>query len=146
MADELAHVLRANGAKRAMVVFGHDGLDELTTTTASTVYELADDRIRHYDIQPAGFGLEPVSGADLAGGDAEANASLVRGILDGERGPHRDIVVLNAGAALFVAEVAHSLEEGVVHAQEAIDSGAAAATLERLAAASQSAAAEAQDG
>jgi anthranilate phosphoribosyltransferase len=148
MADELAHVLRTNGAKRAMVVFGHDGLDELTTTTASTVYELADDAIRHYDIQPAGFGLEPVSGDDLAGGDAEANAALVRGILEGKRGPHRDIVVLNAGAALFVAEVAHSLEEGVARAQEAIDSGAAAATLERLAAASQAAAtaAEAKDG
>jgi anthranilate phosphoribosyltransferase len=141
MAPELAGVLRANGAKRAMVVFGHDGLDELTTTTASTVFELADDRIRHYDIQPAVFGLEPVESDALAGGDPAANADLLRRILDGEKGAHRDIVVLNAGAALFVAEIAHSLEEGVARAQEAIDSGAAAATLERLAAASQAAAA-----
>jgi anthranilate phosphoribosyltransferase len=143
MADELAHVLRANGAKRAMVVFGHDGLDELTTTTASTVYELADGEIDHYDIQPAAFGLEPVDGEALAGGDPEANAALLRGILDGKRGPHRDIVVLNAGAALFVAGVAHSLEGGVGRAQEAIDSGAASSVLERLAATSQAAAADA---
>src|SRR5439155_5099991 len=142
MAGEIARVLRANGAKRAMVVFGHDGLDELTTTTASTVVELDGGEIRTYDVQPAGLGLEPVKGQDLAGGDAQANASLVRGILDGKTGAHRDIVVLNAGAALFVAGVVHSLEEGVVAAQKAIDSGAAASTLDRLVAASQAAAAD----
>jgi anthranilate phosphoribosyltransferase len=143
MAGELAHVLRANGAHRAMVVFGHDGLDELTTTTASTVVELNEGEIRTYDVQPAGLGLQPVSSDELRGGDPETNASLVRGIVDGKPGPHRDIVVLNAGAALFVANVAHSLAEGVAAAQEAIDSGAAASTLDRLVAASQTAAAEA---
>ena len=96
MAGEIARVLRTNGARRAMVVFGHDGLDELTTTTASTVVELDDDEIRTYDVQPAGLGLEPVDSEDLAGGDPTANAALVRGVLDGKRGAHRDIVVLNA--------------------------------------------------
>ena len=140
MANELAHVLRANGAHRAMVVFGHDGLDELTTTTASTVVELNEGEIRTYDIQPAGLGIKPVEGGDLLGGDANANAALVRGIVDGKAGPHRDIVVLNAGAALFVANVAHSLDEGVAAAQQSIDSGAAASTLDHLVAASQAAA------
>ncbi|MBV8162482.1 MAG: anthranilate phosphoribosyltransferase [Acidimicrobiia bacterium] len=140
MASELARVLRANGAHRAMVVFGHDGLDELTTTTASTVVELDEGEIRSYDIQPAGLGLKPVDRADIRGGDARANATLVRAIVDGQPGPHRDIVVLNAGAALFVANVAHSLEEGVAAAGHAIDTGAAASTLDRLVAASRRAA------
>ncbi len=140
MAPELAAVLRTNGARRAMVVFGHDGLDELTTTTASTVVELDDGQIRTYDIQPAGLGLEPVSSDDLAGGDPQTNASLVRSVLSGKPGPHRDIVVLNAGAALFVANIAHSLDEGVAAAQQSIDSGAAASVLDRLVAASRAAA------
>jgi len=140
MASELAHVLRSNGAHRAMVVFGHDGLDELTTTTASTVVELNEGEIRSYDIQPAALGLKPVDRQDILGGDAQVNAALVRGIVEGEAGAHRDIVVLNAGAALFVANVAHSLEEGIAAAQRAIDSGAAASTLDRLVAASQAAA------
>jgi anthranilate phosphoribosyltransferase len=123
-----------------MVVFGHDGLDELTTTTASTVVELNEGEIRTYDIQPAALGIKPAESNDLLGGDANANATLVRGIVDGKAGPHRDIVVLNAGAALFVANVAHSLEEGVAAAQHAIDSGAAASTLDQLVAASQAAA------
>jgi anthranilate phosphoribosyltransferase len=139
MAGELAGVLRANGARRAMVVFGHDGLDELTTTTASTVVELNDGEIRTYDVQPAGLGLQQVTSDDLLGGDPETNAALVRGIVDGKPGPHRDIVVLNAGAALFVANCAHSLAEGVASAQESIDSGAAASTLDRLVASSQAA-------
>jgi anthranilate phosphoribosyltransferase len=146
MAGEVAGVLRANGARRAMVVFGHDGLDELTTTTASTVVELDEGEIRSYDVQPAGLGLEPVERDDLAGGDPQANAALVRGILDGKTGAHRDIVVLNAGAALFVAGIAHSLEEGVAAAQQAIDSGAAASVLDRLVAASQAAATDAEAG
>ena len=140
MAPELAAVLGANGATRAMVVFGHDGLDELTTTTASTIYELGDGEIRHYDVQPAALGLEPVTTDDLAGGDPDTNALLVRRLLDGEQGPHRDIVVLNAGAALVVAGIAATLEEGVAGAQAAIDSGAAASVLERLVGASQAAA------
>ena len=140
MAGELARVLRANGAHRAMVVFGHDGLDELTTTTASTVVELNEGEIRTYDIQPAALGLKPVDREAILGGDAQANAVLVRALVDGKPGPHRDIVVLNAGAALFVANVAHSLDEGVAAAQQAIDSGAAASTLDRLVAASQAAA------
>jgi anthranilate phosphoribosyltransferase len=139
MAGELAGVLGANGPPRAMVVFGHDGLDELTTTTASTVVELNDGEIRTYDVQPAGLGLQQVTSDDLLGGDPETNAALVRGIVDGKPGPHRDIVVLNAGAALFVAKCAHSLAEGVASAQESIDSGAAASTLDRLVASSQAA-------
>ena len=140
MAAELARVLQANGATRAMVVFGHDGLDELTTTTASTVVELAEGRIRTYDVQPVAFGLEQVDTDQLAGGDAAVNADLLKRIVGGEGGPHRDIVVLNAGAGLFVAGVAGSLEEGVAKAQESIDSGAAARTLDRFVEAYQNAA------
>jgi anthranilate phosphoribosyltransferase len=137
VAEKVAHVLRANGTDRAMVVYGHDGLDELTTAAASTVVELRDGEIHSFDVDPAAFGLTPVQSAP-AGGDTDANVTLVRRLLDGETGAHRDIVVLNAGAALVVAGVAETLAEGVERAAASVAEGRAAATLDRLVEVSQS--------
>jgi anthranilate phosphoribosyltransferase len=135
MAAKVAGVLAAGGAEHAMVVYGHDGLDELTTTTTSTVVELRGGyggEPRTYDVDPAALGLGGSSAGALRGGDAAANADHARRVLDGERGPHRDVVMLNAGAGLVVAGLADDLAAGVALAAEAIDDGRAAAVLERL--------------
>jgi anthranilate phosphoribosyltransferase len=131
VAERVANVLRVNGTERAMVVYGHDGLDELTTAGASTVVELRDGEIHSFDVDPAALGLTPVQSAP-PGGDTAANVTIVRRLLDGETGAHRDIVVLNAGAALVVAGVAETLAEGVERASASVADGRAGATLERL--------------
>ncbi|MDT7616672.1 MAG: anthranilate phosphoribosyltransferase [Pseudonocardiales bacterium] len=138
VAEKVAHVLRANGTERAMVVYGHDGLDELTTAAESTVVELRDGEIHSFDVDPASLGLTRVQSAP-AGGDTAANVELVRRLLAGETGAHRDIVVLNAGAALVVAGVASTLGEGVELAAASVADGRAAATLDRLVEVSQAA-------
>jgi anthranilate phosphoribosyltransferase len=138
VAEKVAHVLRANGTERAMVVYGHDGLDELTTASPSTVVELRDGEIHSFDVDPSSLGLTPVLSAP-AGGDTAANVEIVRRLLDGETGAHRDIVVLNAGAALVVGGVAEKLAEGVELAAASVASGKAAATLDRLVEVSQAA-------
>lgn len=141
MAERVVGVLRAEGARRALVVYGHDGLDELTTTTTSTVFDLADGELRVYAVDPAALGL-PVASLDaLRGGDAAANAAALRRVLDGERGPVRDLVVLNAAAGLVAAGLADALPEGVELAAATIDDGRAAAALDRLVAVSKAAAA-----
>ena len=132
MAGRMLDALAANGAVRAMVVYGDDGLDELTTTTTSTVLELVDGERRRYSVDPGSLGLAPASLADLRGGDAAANAVLARRVLAGERGAHRDVVLLNAGAGIQVAGLAPSLEEGIVAAAASIDEGRAATVLDRL--------------
>ena len=132
MAATLAGVLAANGAVRALVVHGDDGLDELTTTTTSTVLDLADGEITTSTVDPRDLGLAPATAADLTGGDAEANAAFTRRILDGERGPHRDVVVLNAAAGILVAGLVATLAEGVEAAAGSIDEGKAADVLDRL--------------
>jgi anthranilate phosphoribosyltransferase len=138
VAEKVAHVLRTNGTERAMVVYGHDGLDELTIAGSSTVVELRDGEIHSFDVDPASLGLTPVLSAP-AGGDTAANVELVRRLLDGETGAHRDIVVLNAGAALVVAGLAETLAEGVELAAASVAGGKAAATLDRLVEVSQAA-------
>jgi anthranilate phosphoribosyltransferase len=137
MADKMLGVLLANGARRAMVVYGDDGLDELSTTTTSVVLEAiagdgADPEVRRYRVDPKELGLEPASAEALRGGDAAANAGVVERVLGGEVGPHRDIVCLNAAAALVVAGLAADLAEGLALAGEVIDRGHAAAVLDRL--------------
>ena len=136
MAERVIEVLGRSGAERAMVVYGHDGLDELTTTTTSTVFERRDGIVRRYDVDPAALGFAPATVADLAGGDAATNAGLARAVLGGARGAHRDIVLLNAAAGLVVAGIAESIAEGVERAATAIDSAAAATALERMVAVS----------
>jgi anthranilate phosphoribosyltransferase len=125
-------VLQANGSEHALVVYGHDGLDELTTTGPSTVHELRDGAVLSYTVDPALLGLAPASRSALQGGDAATNAARARAVLQGESGPQRDIVVLNAAAALVVAGVAGSIAEGLADAAAAIDRGAALGILDEL--------------
>jgi anthranilate phosphoribosyltransferase len=134
MAEKMVGVLRANGCRRAWVVHGADGLDELTTTGTTTVYEVDDSRpeVRRFAVDAADLGLARASLDDLRGGDAAANAESVRRVLDGEPGPHRDIVVLNAAAGLVVAGVVSDLAAGVVAAAASLDEGRAREVLEGL--------------
>ena len=132
MAEKVMGVLVANGAVHALVVFGHDGLDELTTTDASTVLEFVDGAVSTRIIDPLEFGIARAERRSLVGGDAARNADLARRVLSGESGPHRDIVVLNAAAALLVADLAPDLSTGVGMAREAIDAGRASAVLDAL--------------
>ena len=142
MADRMIHVLADNGASRAYVVHGDDGLDELTTTTTSTVLEVRDGEVGRFSVDPVALGLQPAQAGDLRGGDAARNAELARAVLAGETGPHRDVVVLNAGAGLVVAGLADDLVDGVALAAGTLDSGAAAAALDRVVAVSQAARAD----
>ncbi|GAC1517752.1 MAG: anthranilate phosphoribosyltransferase [Acidimicrobiales bacterium] len=132
MAEKVVGVLRANGAERALVVYGHDGLDELSTAAQSTVFDLEAGGVRSYTVDPGDLGLAPAARRDLIGGDAATNAALARRVLAGEAGPHRDIVVLNAAAALIVASIAGTLEEGLDVARASIDGGAAAGVVDAL--------------
>jgi anthranilate phosphoribosyltransferase len=133
MAEKMAGVLRARGSERALVVFGHDGLDELTTTTTSTVVELGEDgELRRYEVDPAAHGISRAEPGSLQGGDVAANVLATRAVLDGQPGAHRDIVVLNAAAGLMVAGLAPDLAEGLSGAAAAIDDGRAATALDRL--------------
>jgi anthranilate phosphoribosyltransferase len=143
MAQKMVGVLVANGARRAWVVHGADGLDELTTTGPSTVYEVdeaADPVVRRLEIDARDLGIARRSLSDLAGGDAAANADAMRRVLLGEAGAHRDIVVLNAAAGLVVAGLADDLAEGAQRAAAAIDEGRAGDVLRRLVDVSQAAA------
>jgi anthranilate phosphoribosyltransferase len=132
MAEKMIGVLQANGAERALVVYGHDGLDELTTTTTSTVLELRDGAVRTWDVDPDAFGIARVDAAALRGDDAATNAAAVRGVLAGEKGAHRDFAVLNAAAGLVASGRVDELGDGLVAASEAVDDGRAAAVLARL--------------
>jgi anthranilate phosphoribosyltransferase len=142
MADKMIGVLEANGAVHTLVVYGHDGLDELTTTTTSTVLHY--DRLgqRRYEVDPAALGLRPARPEDLRGADAATNAGLARSVLDGEGGARLDVVLLNAAAGLVAAGTAADLTEGLAQAEASVTSGAAAAALERLVEVSQAAAAD----
>ncbi len=137
--EPLAWVLANLGGERAWVAHGSDGLDELTTTGPSYVAELKDGRVACFEVVPEEAGIPRAAPADLKGGDAETNAAAMRGMLDGEPGPFRDVVVYNAAAALIVADKAESLEQGAALAAAAIDGGAAKATLRKLAAITNSA-------
>jgi len=141
VAERMLASLRLHGSHRAWVVHG-SGLDELTTTGPSTVLALDDDNVRTFTVDAVDLGLAPAIMDELVGGAPDVNAQVVRNVLAGQHGPHRNIVVLNAAAALVVAGVADTLEEGLARAIESVDSGAAAATLDRWAAVSQQAAEE----
>jgi anthranilate phosphoribosyltransferase len=135
----MAGVLAKLGSERGLVVYGHDGLDELTTTTTSSVVELdSSGEVIRYDVDPAACGLRLSSPSELRGGDAAANASAARAVLAGEPGAHRDVVVLNAAAGLMAGGTASDLHEGMGLAAAAIDDGRAAATLDKLVAISTS--------
>ena len=128
----IAHVLGRLGVKRAWVVHGSDGLDELTTTGISHVAVLDAGQVSSFKVAPKNAGLPEAKPEDLTGGDAAENAAHIRAVLGGNQGPFRDIVLLNAGAALLVAGKAKTLREGVALAAESIDSGKAKGVLEAL--------------
>ncbi len=133
----VAGALRQLGAKRALVVHGRDGLDEITTTGLTDAIWVEpgvdqDSPLREFEIDPEAFGMPYASMADLAGGDAETNAAIIRGILGGEKGPRRDIVLLNTAAALWVAGRTDGIAAGLRVAAEVIDNGKAARTLANL--------------
>ena len=146
MADKMLDVLEAFGSVHAMVVFGHDGLDELSTAAPSTLIESMREphgsyRRRRIEVEPESLGLGRAVLAELQGGDAETNAELGLRLLDGESGPRRDLVCLNAAAGLVVAGLADELADGLEIASASIDDGNSRAALDRLVAASKAAAA-----
>jgi len=130
--EPLARVLGQLGSERAWVVHGADGLDELTTTGPSLVAELRDGAVTTFEVTPEQAGLPRARLEDLRGADAESNADALRAVLDGMRGPYRDIVLLNSAAALLVAGQVDELAAGVARAAEALDGGAAKSVLARL--------------
>jgi anthranilate phosphoribosyltransferase len=132
LTEPLARVLAELGTIRAVVVHGADGLDEISNTGESQVSEVREGIVRTYRVRPEDFGIARATIKDLQGGDRAENAQIIRDILDGRDGPRRDIVLMNAAAALVVGAKARDLKEGVAQAAGSVDSGAAREKLERL--------------
>jgi anthranilate phosphoribosyltransferase len=128
--DRIAGALSRLGVDRALVVSSEDGLDEMSTSAPTHVVEVQDGHIRRYVVEPADFGLPTAPPEAITGGMPARNAAVTRAILGGDGGPERDLALLNAGAAIYAGGVAESIAEGVECAREAIDTGAAARTLE----------------
>jgi anthranilate phosphoribosyltransferase len=135
--ETIAGALATLGAAKALVVSSDDGLDEMSTSGTTRVVEVEGGDLRRYEITPEDVGLPRAVLADVQGGTPEDNADVARRVFAGETGPRRDLCAFNAGAAIYVSGRVDTLEEGVRAAESALDSGAAAATLERLAALSQ---------
>ena len=132
LTEMFAQALKGMGTRRAFVVHGHDGLDEISLSAPTRISELTDGRIKTYDVSPDQFFNRTAKLQDLTGGEPSENAAITLGILRGEKGPKRDIVLLNAGVALVAAGTAADIKEGIQLAREAIDSGAAADKLQQL--------------
>ena len=132
LTELFARALKLLGIRRALVVHGHDGLDEISVCDATRVSELREGLIRTYDISPEAFFGDVADPDDLAGGGPRENADITRKILSGEKGPRRHVVVLNAAAALLAAGKVDDLKAGIVSAEQSIDSGAAADKLDAL--------------
>ena len=132
LVEPLAQVLIDLGVKRGMVVYGTDKLDEISLSSPTKVCEIKNGWFRTYTITPEQFGLERCTKEELKGGTPAENAAITRAILSGEKGAHRNAVLMNAGAALYIAGKADTMEDGVKLAAELIDSGKAAATLEKF--------------
>ena len=131
--EMFAHALNLLGAKRALVVYGADGMDEITVSTSTRVTELNAGDIKTYDILPEQYFGEVCNIEELTGGEAKENAAIVRGIFDGSiQGAKRNIILLNSAAALLAAGKVKSIKEGIAMATESIDSGAAKAKLDAL--------------
>ena len=133
----VAHVLQQMGSKHAMVVMGRDGMDEITLTDTTLVAELKDGKITEYEIDPRDYGFKLCTIDDLHAGNAAESIVKVRGVLAGKPGPERNIVLLNAGAAIYTANLVPTLKDGIAKAAELIDNGAAQAKLDALVAKSQ---------
>lgn len=126
------NALKQLGRQRALVVHGSDGLDEITTTGATHVAELNGDAVSYYELTPEQYGFPRASLSDLRGGSAVENARIVMEILEGNSGPRTDVVLFNAGAALYIASACESIAEGIKLARRSLASGAARAKLEQL--------------
>lgn len=137
LTEPLARVLAELGTVRAFVVHGADGLDEISNTGESRISEVRESVVRSFTLRPEDFGLPRAPIAELQGGDREQNAQIIRALLDGEAGARRDIVLMNAAAALVAGLRARDLKEGVTLASRSIDSGAARGKLSALAALTQ---------
>lgn len=123
--ESVGKVLLNLGLHRAMIVHGNDGLDEITTTTTTKVCEINNGQLNVYTLDPEEFGIKKASMDEIQGGTPKENAAIIIDVLKGKKGPQRDIVVINSGAALYAAEICDSLKEGIERAEELIDSGKA---------------------
>jgi anthranilate phosphoribosyltransferase len=132
LTELIARALLLLGSERAWVVHGADGIDEMSTTGHTKISECRDGAVSTFYVHPSDFGISKADRRDLQGGDAATNAAILREILAGEKGPRRDVVLLNAGASLFVGGAASSVREGIERAAMAIDSGAARAKLDAM--------------
>ncbi|MDH4227739.1 MAG: anthranilate phosphoribosyltransferase [Deltaproteobacteria bacterium] len=132
LTDILAQVLNNLGSRRAFVVRGEDGLDEITLADSTKVSELDNGKIKSYRISPEDFGFTRCKAEDLKGGGPDDNAKIIRGVFEGKKGPARDIVILNAAAAIAAAGKAGTFEEGIAVARGAVDSGEAGKKLDSL--------------
>ncbi len=132
LVEPLAYVLKNLGLKRALVVHGSDGLDEVTTTGITFASEFKDGKVNSFTINPQDFGIKLASSSDLKGGNLEQNAGIFKEILKGATGPKRDIVILNAGCALYLSEKAKDIKQGIKLAEESIDRRYALNKLEQL--------------
>ncbi len=130
--EPIAHVLNRLGSEHAWVVYGHSGLDEISTTGPTFVAEVKNGEVTTFEINPEDYGLEIVTLDALKGGDAQTNAQAILDLLAGQKSAYRDIVLLNAAAALVVTDIATDLADGIEKARVAIDSGKAAETLQAL--------------
>ena len=132
LVEKVAEALSMLGVHRALVVHGLDGLDEITITGPTRIAEVREGNVRTYEVTPEEFGIKRARLEDISGGDAQANAAIIREILAGKKSPRRDVVLLNAAAALVAAGRAEHLADALPLAAQSIDSGAAAAKLDAL--------------
>lgn len=132
LVEPIAKVLTSLGVKRGLVVYGKDKLDEISLSASTTVCEIKDGYYRTAEIKPSDFGIEECNKEEIKGGSPEENAEITRAVLKGKKGPQRDIVVLNAGAAFYIAGKADSIKDGVSLAEKLIDSHDAERKLEEF--------------
>ncbi|MDP4092694.1 MAG: anthranilate phosphoribosyltransferase [Bacillota bacterium] len=132
LTEPIARVLANLDIERAMVLHGSDGLDEITITGTTKISELNNGQVNNYELDPEKYGIAKASSDDIKGGDAIENAKIIYRIFNGEKGPQRDIVLLNSAASLYVGKAADSMEQALAMAAEIIDSGKALSKLEEL--------------
>lgn len=132
LTEPLAKAMLAMGVERAIVACGNGSMDEITNTGTTRISEIKDNQVVTYNIKPEDFGIPSVDADDIKGGNCSENAKITNEILSGVKGPKRDIVLLNAGAAIYVAGIAETMADGIKKAGESIDSGAAAKVLDNL--------------
>ena len=132
LTEMFAEALKLLGAKRAFVVHGHDGLDEISICAPTRISELKDGMIRTYDISPEQFFGKTADPKDLTGGSVDENADITRRVLNGEKGPRRDVILINASAALMAAGMVENFKTGIDMAAAAIDQGKASEKLTKL--------------